>query len=79
MNYEKIILRKKDELKYAQRRLECAVDDFNQFVFNPHFMGSEVELKMHITNWENHIKGLQAEIDLYSKKANQQSLDWGFE
>lgn len=79
MNYERMIIRKKDELKYAERRLQCAVDDYNQFVFNPDFLGSEDALKKDIDNWEKRIKDLNADIALFSKKSNQKSLDWGFE
>lgn len=79
MNYENIILRKKNELAYAQRRLICAVDDFNQFLFLPDLTTSEEELKMHVTNWKNHVASLESDIAVYQRKLNQQSMNWGLE
>lgn len=79
MNYDNIILRKKNELAYAQRRLICAVDDFNQFLFLPDLTTSEQELKMHVENWKNHVKSLEADISTYQRKLDQQSMNWGFE
>ena len=79
MNYEAIILRKKNELAYAQRRFLCAVDDFNQFLFLPDLTTSEEELKLHVTNWKNHVASLESDIAAYQRKLNQQSMNWGFE
>lgn len=79
MNYEAIILKKKNELAYAQRRLISAVDDFNQFLFHPDLTTSEEELRLHVSNWQAHVKSLEADISAYQKKLNQQSMDWGFE
>lgn len=79
MNYEAIILRKKNELAYAQRRLICAVDDFNQFLFLPDLTTSEKELRLHVTHWKNHVASLEADISVYQRKLDQQSMDWGLE
>ena len=79
MNYEAIILRKKNELAYAQRRLISAVDDFNQFLFLPDLTTSEAELRLHVSNWKAHVKSLEADISAYQSKLNQQSMNWGFE
>ena len=79
MNYENIILRKKNELAYAQRRLISAVDDFNQFLFLPDLTTSEEELRTHVTNWKNHVASLESDIATYQRKLDQQSMNWGFE
>lgn len=79
MNYEAIILRKKNELAYAQRRLICAVDDFNQFLFLPDLATSEAELKLHVSNWKKHVASLQSDIAAYQRKLDQQSMNWGLE
>ena len=79
MNYENIILRKKNELAYAQRRLICAVDDFHQFLFLPDLTTSEEELRLHVSNWKNLVASLEADISVYQRKLDQQSMDWGLE
>ena len=79
MNYEAIILRKNNELAYAQRRLICAVDDFNQFLFLPDLTTSEEELKLHVNNWKNLVASLESDIAAYQRKLDQQSMDWGLE
>ena len=79
MNYENIILRKKNELAYAQRRLICVVDDLNQFLFHPDLTTSEEVLRMRVTNWKNHVKSLETDISAYQRMLDQQSMDWGFE
>ena len=79
MNYENIILRKKNELAYAQRRLISAVDEFNQFLFLPDLTTSEEELRLHVSNWKNHVASLESDIAAYQRILDQQSMDWGFE
>ena len=77
MNYEAIILRKTNELQYAKRRLQCALDDYNQYLFCPDYASSEMELKQYVLKWEQHILNLKADILSYNQKNNQQSLKWG--
>lgn len=74
MDFTKQIARKTDELAYIERRLDCAVDDYNQEVFCPSPTGNIEELKTNIDTWAKQRGITSSELDLYKKKAAQNEL-----
>ena len=74
MDFTKQIARKTDELAYIERRLDCAVDDYNQEVFCPSPSGDIAELKTNIDNWARQRAITFAELELYKKKAVHNEL-----
>lgn len=62
MDNSALILRKKKELEYSNKRLISAIDDKNQFAFHPDPSISETELSQNVARWKTHIKALERQL-----------------